>query len=100
MSRRVEWMPGARADLLDQIAYLATDDADAADRILDRIVTTGNSLGDFATGHPGRVEGSYEKAVRGLPYILAYALTDSDRTVSIVRIIHTARDWQDGEWPE
>jgi toxin ParE1/3/4 len=100
VSRHVEWMPGARADLLDQIAYLAAEGVDAADQILDRIVITGNALGDFATGRPGRITGTYEKSVRGLPYILVYALTAADRTVSIVRIIHTARDWQEGEWPE
>ena len=99
MTRQVVWSDVARADLLDQIAYLASEGFDSADRILDRIEQTADALGDFATGHPGRVNGIYEKSVRALPYILAYALTN-DRTVTILRLIHTARDWQEGEWPE
>ncbi len=60
----------------------------------------GNALGDFATGHPGRTAGTYEKSVRSLPYIVAYALTDRDMAVTILRIIHTARDWQEENWPD
>ena len=54
----------------------------------------------FATGHPGWVSGTYEKTVAGLPYIIAYRLTDDDRAVSILRMIHSARDWREGTWPE
>jgi plasmid stabilization system protein ParE len=55
----------------------------------------------MATGRPGRVAGTYEKSVTGLRYIIAYALTRrGDREiVSILRVIHTARDWPDEEWP-
>jgi len=31
-------------------------------------------LADFATGHPGRVAGTYEKPVAGLRFVIAYAL--------------------------
>ena len=30
----------------------------------------------FATGHPGRVNGTYEKSVARLPYIIVYALSE------------------------
>lgn len=100
MSRTVEWSPKANTDLLDQLAYIAADNPSGVDNILDRIQKTADALGEFATGHPGRFAGTYEKTIRGLPYILAYALTDDDRTVSIVRLIHTARDWPEGDWPE
>ncbi|NOW48444.1 plasmid stabilization system protein ParE [Novosphingobium sp. SG751A] len=98
--RRVEWAEAALADIRAQIEYIAAQDPQAARRVVDAIGQTGAALGDFATGHPGRVAGTYEKSVRGLPYIIAYALTDRDRAVSILRVIHTARDWVEEAWPE
>jgi hypothetical protein len=35
-----------------------------------------------------------------LPYIIAYALTDGGDTVSILHVIHSARNWRPNEWPE
>lgn len=100
MKRRVEWSEDALTDLIDQLVFIAANNRAAADRVADRIEATADALGDFATGHPGQVESTYEKSVRGLPYIIAYELSDADRTVSILRVIHTARDWPEGEWPE
>lgn len=99
MKRKVEWATSALDELLAQIEYIAADDPSAAERVAGSIRKTGNDLADFATGHAGRVAGTYEKSVRGLPYIIAYALTANDSTVSILRIIHAARDWRDDEWP-
>jgi toxin ParE1/3/4 len=100
VTRRVEWSDEALEDVIAQALYIAANDKDAARRIARRIRETGARLGDFATGHPGRVAGTYEKSVSGLPYILAYALTDGDRAVSILRVIHAARDWSAEAWPE
>ena len=38
----------------------------------------------------------------GLPYILAYAITEAagEEAVVIVRVIHTARDWSAEKWPD
>ena len=99
MTRRVIWSEDALADLAAQVAHIAADHVDAAERVAKRIRATGTALGDYATGHPGRVHGTYERAVTRLPYIVAYALTDNDRTVSILRVIHTARNWGKDAWP-
>ena len=99
MKRRVDWSERALADTRDQIAYIAADNPAAALKAIDRIEATGDALGDFVTGRPGRVEGTYEKSVRGFPYIITYELV-GDSAVGIVRVIHTARDWREGEWPE
>lgn len=95
--RRVVWSVDAHRDYLDILRYIADDNPDAAERVVDAIEDAGNRLGEFATGRPGRVTGTYEKVVTGLPYIIAYALTDE--AVVIVRVIHTARDWLEDEWP-
>lgn len=39
-------------------------------------------------GRPGRVTGTYEKSVAGLSYILAYAITRTDRSNAASVIFH------------
>lgn len=74
----------------------------AAERVVDAIEKAGEDLGKRATGRPGRVGGTYEKSIRRLPYIIAYALMESGgrNTVVILRVIHTARDWPSEDWPQ
>lgn len=98
--RRVVWSEGASNDYLAILRHIADDDPQAAEKVVDAIASAGEALGDFATGHPGRVAGTYEKSVLHLPYIIAYSLTDSDRTVAILRVIHAARDWTADRWPD
>lgn len=98
--RLVLWADAARDDYLAILDHIAADDPDAAERVLIAIQKTGNALGTFATGHPGRVGGTYEKSVSRLPYVIAYALSEDDAMVTILRVVHTARDWQEGDWPE
>jgi len=88
-------------DLKAQVAHIAADNPGAARRVADRIRATCEALGAMATGRPGRVSGTYEKSVTRLPYVVVYALTRKGgrEVVSILRVIHTARDWPDGEWP-
>lgn len=71
--RKIVWADTATDDYLGIVDHIADDDPDAAARVLAAIQKTGNALGDFATGHPGRVNGTYEKSVSRLPYIIAYA---------------------------
>lgn len=98
--RRVEWSVAALEDFRRQVAHIAADNPDAAVKVARRIRETGSALGDFATGHAGRVAGTYEKTVAGYPYIIAYALTKDQTVVSILHVIHAARDWRDESWPE
>ena len=72
MKRAVVWSHVARAEYLEVIRYIAADDPAAAARVADQIEAAGAQLADFATGRAGRVRGTYEKVVSGLPYILAY----------------------------
>ena len=102
MSRPVRWSSDALTDLADQVAYIAAENPSAANRVADAIDKTALALGEMPIGRPGRVTGTYEKSVTGLPYILAYATPKvrGEETVAIVRVIHTSRDWQDESWPE
>jgi plasmid stabilization system protein ParE len=97
----VVWSTEARRDYLDILRYIADDNPFAAEKVVDALEKTGNELGRFATGRPGRVTGTYEKSVTRLPYIIAYALvTRADHdSVVILRVIHTARNWPAEDWP-
>lgn len=102
MSRPVRWSTEALTDLADQVTYIAAQNPSAAHRVADAIDKTALALGDMPTGRPGRVAGTYEKSVTGLPYILAYAITQAggEEAVAIVRVVHTARDWSAEKWPD
>jgi toxin ParE1/3/4 len=50
-------------------------------------------LEDFPQlGHPGSVDGTRELLVRGLPYLVVYALTSADY-IDIVAIVHARRNY-------
>lgn len=99
--RPVVWAEAARRDYLDLLHYIAADNPPAAERVAEAIADAGSRLGDFATGRPGRVTGTYEKPVPRLPYIISYALlpVGGRESVVILRVIHAARDWPDEAWP-
>ncbi|KKX23800.1 MULTISPECIES: type II toxin-antitoxin system RelE/ParE family toxin [Rhizobiaceae] len=99
--RPVVWSIEAQRDNIEILRYIAEDNPFAAERVVDAIEEAGNKLGEFATGRPGRVSGSYEKSLPRHPYIIAYELREiaGRETVVIVRIIHTARDWPAEDWP-
>jgi toxin ParE1/3/4 len=96
--RKVVWAEDALRDFNAVIFYIAKDNHLAASVVADRIEVTAGELALLPTGYPGRVKGIYEKLVLKTPYIIAYAL--SDQAVTIVRIIHGRRNWQEDAWPE
>lgn len=102
MTRPVVWATDATRDTLDILRHIAQDDPDVAERIVDLIEAAGRRLGEIPTGRPGRVAGTFEKSLVPLPWILCYAIddqSDAERIV-ILRVIHTARNWPVGHWPQ
>ena len=102
MKRPVRWSGSALADLKQQIRHIANDDPAAARAIVQRIGAAAALLGERPVGRPGRVTGTYEKSVGGLPYVIAYCIEvmDGREGLFILRVIHTARDWQSEAWPD
>ncbi|KPF90746.1 plasmid stabilization protein [Novosphingobium sp. AAP83] len=98
--KRVQWSDAALDDIESQVVYIARDNPVAARRVSQRLRETGNALALFATGHPGRINGTYEKSVTRLPYIIVYTLGDNATTVTILQVIHTSRDWPQVGYPE
>jgi toxin ParE1/3/4 len=103
VSRRLVWTVSARADYLGIIRYVARSNPDAAERIGARIEATARKLAERSTGRPGRVTGTYEKAMPSLPYIIAYEIVsdpNGEALIAILHIIHSARDWPAEAWPK
>ena len=100
--RRVLWSQDALAEFDGIVAYVARDNPTVAGNVAERIERAVDALALMATGRRGRVAGTYEQIVSGLPYIIAYALASDpigEETLTILRIIHGARDWPAGQWP-
>ncbi|MEJ0058134.1 MAG: type II toxin-antitoxin system RelE/ParE family toxin [Terricaulis sp.] len=97
--RRIEITRNASADLDDIVAYIAQDNPIAAERVDQRVRAAIEKLAEASTGRAGRVAGTFEKLVKGAPYVIAYELADK-ATLRVLRIIHGARDWQAGQWPD
>ncbi len=88
----VEWSVPARRDLIAIADYLAADNPEAALAVIDRIDEAVANLADHPRmGRPGRVSGTRELVVPGLPYIVPYRLRE-DRA-QILRVLHAARKW-------
>ena len=101
--RRVVWSADAGIEYRNIITYIARTNPQAAQTVGGKIRDSIESLAAMPTGRKGRVTGTYEKSVHGLPYIIAYALGDEPKnheTLTILRVIHDARDWREDSWPE
>lgn len=102
--RPVLWSATARTELLDIVRFIAEANPIAAAKVAERVDTAASGLGRLAIGRRGRVAGTFEKPVVGLPYIIGYAIDDAGIAVGggsivILHVIHAARDWPDGRWP-
>ena len=96
--RRIIWASKARNDFREILAFVAERDVPASRLVRGRIREAIVRLSQIPIGRPARVDGYFEKSVTGAPYTIAYSLTD--KTLSIIRIIHQRRDWPDDDWPQ
>ncbi len=74
MKRPVFWAMDALDDIKRQVSFIAAENATAAITLSEKLRETGEALGVMAIGRPGRVPGTFEKSIVGLPYVLAYAV--------------------------
>lgn len=89
---RVLWTePAARA--LENIQdYIARDNHRAAFEAAQRIRHTVNQLEEHPKlGKQGRVRGTSELVIPGLPYIVVYRVKNNE--VQILSLYHAARKW-------
>jgi addiction module RelE/StbE family toxin len=84
----------AGADLERIHAWIAKDNPATARSVAERILAAIESkIPAFPyIGRAGKVEGTREWIVRGLPYIVVYRIEDAQETVTILAIFHGAQN--------
>lgn len=91
---KLRWTRPALRDLEEIHAYIAERDLAAALRATRLLRVQAEGL----TAHPrmgraGRIDGTRELVVAGLPFVIAYRVTEA--AVDILAIRHGARAWPD-----
>ena len=89
---RVKWSRKALINLDMAIEYIAADNPVAAKDVAQRIWKAAQMLASQpGMGRPGRVTGTRELVISGLPFILPYI--ERDGAVIILRVMHTSMKW-------
>lgn len=90
---RLLWTKLAESDLDEIATYIGQDNPAAAARVvLELIERVESLLGKHpAIGTAGRVLGTRELVIGGLPYIVPYRVREKD--IEILRVFHTSRRW-------
>lgn len=92
---KLAWSPEAIDDLIYIQQYIAKDDPRAAKKVVLTITAfIENQLPEFPhCGRRGRVEGTLELVVPGLPFLIPYRVKQG--TIEIIRVYHASRRWPD-----
>jgi len=88
---RLIFAEAAKNDLESIIDYIALDNPIAAEAVYRAIISAGALLNYFPQmGRPGRLPGTRQLTVPGLPYLIAYQINADQLTV--LAVFHGARD--------
>ncbi|HMM64710.1 MAG TPA: type II toxin-antitoxin system RelE/ParE family toxin [Mesorhizobium sp.] len=88
---RLEWTATAKRDLKDIVAYIWLDNPEAAKRMRDRLRASAELLKTSPyAGRPGALLGTRE-LIAHPNYRIIYEI--KGETVSVLTLIHAAREW-------
>lgn len=88
----IVWTNLARQDVNAIWDFMEQRNPDAAEMVDSEILRTVEGLLQFPKrGKPGRVKGTRELVVLGLPYVVVYLLEES--RIVILRVLHGAQNW-------
>jgi toxin ParE1/3/4 len=88
---QVRWTKAAADDLEHIAGYLKEHFPPYAQSTVETLYAAAESLSEFPNrGRAGRERGTRELVVTSLPYIVIY--TAGKEAVSIIRVLHTARE--------
>jgi toxin ParE1/3/4 len=88
----VRWTQRAEDDLFAQCDRIAEDDPKLAARIGNRVLDRVGALSEHPyRGRAGRVDGTRELPLPGLPWVAVYAIADD--AVFVLRLLHGAQAW-------
>jgi toxin ParE1/3/4 len=76
---------------LEQLAYIAADNVQAAIRLDEEIERQVDLVAEYPMGREGRVKGTRELVITRSPFIAIYR-TKGNR-IEILRILHGAQQW-------
>jgi plasmid stabilization system protein ParE len=92
---KVRYRRRARIDIENISDYIKDRNERAATEVVARIRYAVNRLGMWPhIGHRGRVGGTCEFLVLGLPYIIVYAIYPAQEVVSVIAIFHVVQHRQ------
>lgn len=90
---RVVWTKPAQGQLKEILDYLQQKNLAAAVRVAAETDARMKQLAEFPNlGRPGRVVGTRELVLGGLPYLIAYRVSDR---IEILAMMHGAQEWPD-----
>ena len=91
---RVQISAAAQRDIDGNYAYYDERSETAADRVVTVILRALRGLGRFPLlGKPGLYHGTREHVTARFGYRIVYSVQEDAQVVSIVRILHSARQW-------
>ena len=89
---KIRWLRTALRNLDEQAAYIASDDPEAALRVVARVYDAIKHLARHPSlGRPGRVPGTRELVVSGTPFVIPYRVRGEQ--VEILRVLHGVQRW-------
>ncbi len=89
---RLKWTHAASGDLDSVERYIGRANPGAAIETVLEIIRHAGMLAEHpGIGRPGRVEGTRELVIAGLPYVVAYVHRGD--TVTVLRVLHGAMKW-------
>jgi toxin ParE1/3/4 len=89
---QIKWLRKALKNLDDEAEFIARDDPQVAQVVVQRIQQTVALLRDNpALGHPGRVPATYELVIPKTRYIIPYRVRPRLQCVEILCVFHTSR---------
>jgi toxin ParE1/3/4 len=89
---QVRWTAPAAQDLEEITLYIQRENESAASTVAKTLFDSANSLDRLPSrGRIGRIPGTRELVVAGLPYIVVYQVKRT--TIEILHVYHGARNW-------
>jgi toxin ParE1/3/4 len=88
----IAWSRRAIAHLADLRAYIAHDNAGAANEVGRQLLVAVERLAEMPNmGRPGRVAGTRELVISGTPYVIPYRLRGA--RLEVIAVFHGRQRW-------
>jgi addiction module RelE/StbE family toxin len=93
---QVRWTESATRDLRRITRYIRKDNSAAARAVAKATIDAAEALAHFPLrGREGKIDGTRELVVSGLPYIVVYKATRS--AIQLLHVYHGARNYPPGQ---